>query len=104
MPKKPPLYPHVPKSQMKTEKEPAETESQVTFSAYEKIEIQHMLNYLDTATQRLETVDGMISKIITPKDSRAEDIKWLFPEVYHRIEHIKEDIEDISQGKPFRHG
>ena len=101
MPKKEPLYPHIPKSQMR---EPAEAESQVTFSAYEQTEIQHMLNYLDTATQRLETVDGMLSKIIEPKDPRVGDVKWLFPEVYRRIEHIKEDIEDISQGRPFRHG
>ena len=101
MAKKPPLYPHVPKSRMR---ETMATETEATFSPYERIEIQHMLDYLDTATMRLETVDGMLSEIVEPKDPRAKDVKWLFPEVYRRIEHIKEDIEDISQGRPFRHG
>lgn len=82
---KEPLYPHVPKSQKG------------------KPQFQQMLNYLETAKHQLEMAHEMLD-VAVPKEPRAEEVEDLFLGVYDRIEHIKEDIEALSQGRPFRHG
>jgi hypothetical protein len=50
----------------------------------------------------LEMVAGQLQRYST-KIPRLDDVLDLFPETLRRLEHIKDDLEDIQADRPFRH-
>jgi len=86
MPKKEPLYPHKPKSKAR-----GVTEEMLS-ATKAKIHIVKAINELELAGRML------------PSGGRTGQVLDLFPETDRLLNHIKEDLEDISESVPFRHG
>jgi len=90
MPKKPPLYPHVPKS--KQQKAGDGVTNEMLSATNAKIHIIKAIDELEIAGRML------------PESGRTGELLDLFPRADDVLTHIKEDLEDISEGRPFRHG
>jgi len=91
MPKKEPLYPHVPKSQKKRTSEIPDVVSNATVA---NIHIHKAKAELELAVKMLEPSG----------DAQTERVLDLFPKVDDLLDHIMEDLKDISESRPFRHG
>lgn len=46
---------------------------------------------------------AMRLQLLLKTEPRLEEVLDLFPETLRRLQHIREDLEDIQAGKPFRH-
>ena len=93
---KEPLYPHIPKS-----KGTAATPGiprVVSNATAAKIHILKAMEEMELAGRILSPGDAQ------PVPYLTERVLDLFPRVDDLLEHIKEDLEDISEGRPFRHG
>jgi predicted nuclease with TOPRIM domain len=51
---------------------------------------------VDFSRQKLQNIQGDLPRI--------EEVLDLFPNIFDRLDHVVEDLEDIQAGKPFRHG
>lgn len=69
----------------------------------DKAEFLPAINIVSKAYDELEVAAGMLQLKLS-KIPRLDDVLDLFPETMRRLQHIKEDLEDIQDGKPFRHG
>ena len=86
MAKKEPLYPHIPKSKARG------VTNEVLSATNAKIHIIKAIDELELAGRML------------PPGGRTGKVLDLFPETDRLLNHIKEDLEDISESVPFRHG
>ena len=89
MVRKAPLYPHVPKSKAKSGFRPTE---EMGIAAVARLHVIKAIEELDIAGKLL------------PSGGRTKDVLDLFPRANDLLNHINEDLEDISEGVPFRHG
>lgn len=72
-------------------------------SFYKRTQLQNAYSHILAAVEDLQTAQTILHDTILPAESRIKNVEDLFPVVRDHIQHILEDIEDISEGKLFRH-